>query len=59
MTSETRIATDWGWGFCSNECNQEKSENIGILRVVHDADILHQDYCENLLGNGSKKIRKL
>ena len=49
---ETRISTDWGWGFCSEECRQDlyKAER-GVLRSLDTADILSEEYCERFLDN--------
>ena len=59
---EERIATDWGWGFCSEECFQSEDEDkTGVLRTTK-ADIFHEEYCDNALkgwrmeGKNGKKI---
>ena len=40
---ETRIATDWGWGFCTSECKQDlREKEKGVLRSLDTADILRE-----------------
>ena len=52
MKSETRIATDWGWGFCSSECKQDLDQKEkGVLRSLDNADILSEEYCDRFLQN--------
>ena len=51
MFKTTRIATDWGWGFCSPDCSQSEDEESGVLRNVPDANILSQEFCDNFLKN--------
>ena len=43
VKTETRIATDWGWGFCTAECKQDLSQKEkGVLRSLDTADILRE-----------------
>ncbi|XP_023321459.1 uncharacterized protein LOC111696136 isoform X2 [Eurytemora carolleeae] len=45
-----RISSDFGWGFCSNECTQQLVEsNTGVLRNIDDADVLSEKFCDSLL----------
>ena len=44
VKSETRIATDWGWGFCTSECKQDLNQKeTGVLRSLDNADILREE----------------
>jgi hypothetical protein len=28
IKTDTKLTTDYGWGFCTNECAQEKGEDM-------------------------------
>jgi len=51
----TKMTTDYGWGFCTNECAQEKAtSDTGILRKVTDADVMNEDFCVKLMNQAIK-----
>jgi hypothetical protein len=43
IATDTKLTTDYGWGFCTNECAQEKGRQIFIISSIGSSVLQPQD----------------
>jgi len=58
VKSNVEIKSDYGWGFCSPECDQDtKQKSKGVLRKILDADVLEDDVCNKIYQRYISKLK--